>query len=652
MSEASEPLDPNDLDNLWQAVASHLPGRLDDMWRMVRSVNPGEMAFMRLGPGQGNMSCYFSAKTEDGPGQASVHQYLGARELAIMRRFHETKPQVAFPEKVGELRILDANDGMGAIASVAGIISPTGPDLFRRIAPWYVDSLEAIWNYMVAGMIWECDRLRQVADELRPYAESGDLEAQHKLAVMLLDPDSMIQDVKEGLRWMKLAAEAGHVPSQYSLGVWYSSMDEEYAQWDLAATWWHKAAPSNAKAAYALGVYYSRKADPADPAEALRWYKVAAEAGIPPAQHALAEMYLHGESAEQDSEEGRRLLELAAEAGLTPAMDDLIRLYREADSPYRNAEKAFRWMLRAAEEGSPLSSFYAVELGRAYELGEGIAENFDEARRWYTHATNQREKQGALRLGNMLFRGRGVPRNIAEAIETWQSAERGLSGLRDRFTTIFTPNCCKPHAIEVHNGHILTTTQEDERLIVDTGSPGAPSLADQERLTPGIAEIVRQRFGEGITGILGLKLMQGEAGLVIDLRAGDKGTLWIVEPSEASQPQYIYIDLKVDGRPIRALVDTGAQYSYLRRPLPAGEHTEIVEDFSLFTGSLERFRVALHPLEVRCGENTRKIKFGNLPPRLSDIAFDNIKADAIVGVDLLAGSIFSWDRQTNTCRIE
>ena len=91
-------------------------------------------------------------------------------------------------------------------------------------------------------------------------------------------------------------------------------------------------------------------------AEAIRWYRLAAEQGHVRARHNLGFMYARGgEGVPRDYAEAVRWFRLAAEEGDTSAMGstlvDLGFMYLGGRRVPQDAAYAARWFLLAAEEG-------------------------------------------------------------------------------------------------------------------------------------------------------------------------------------------------------------------------------------------------------------------------------------------------------------
>ena len=97
-------------------------------------------------------------------------------------------------------------------------------------------------------------------------------------------------------------------------------------------------------------------------------------------------------------------------AGATPAWPSLesgMVAYMRRDFKY-----AFRELGKQGRAGSAKAQ---ILVGRMCEKGEGTAQNFAEAARWYRAAAEQGDGEAQLFLGLMYREGRGVPQDFEEA---------------------------------------------------------------------------------------------------------------------------------------------------------------------------------------------------------------------------------------------
>ena len=102
-----------------------------------------------------------------------------------------------------------------------------------------------------------------------------------------------------------------------------------------------------------------------DAAEAVGWYRRAAEQGHVAAQTNLAGIYANGRGVAQDMAEAVRWYRRAAEQGLTEAL---------------------RWIHLTAEQGSLEAQ---VALGEIYDNGDGVPQDLVQAHTWFYLAAAQ-----------------------------------------------------------------------------------------------------------------------------------------------------------------------------------------------------------------------------------------------------------------------
>jgi TPR repeat protein len=127
-----------------------------------------------------------------------------------------------------------------------------------------------------------------------------------------------------------------------------------------AVKWYRKAAEQgNAEGQTYLGVMYSRGVDglPKDYAEAVKWYQKAAEQGYALAQNNLGRMYERGYGGlPKDEAEAVKWYRKAAEQGLASGQTNLGRAYQNGlgGLPKDNAE-ALKWFRKAAAQGDAIA---------------------------------------------------------------------------------------------------------------------------------------------------------------------------------------------------------------------------------------------------------------------------------------------------------
>ena len=109
----------------------------------------------------------------------------------------------------------------------------------------------------------------------------------------------------------------------------------------------------NAEAQNKLAMMYQRGIGiPQDPAEALKWYRRAADDGYTFAQYNLGAMYQKGVCIQQDSPEALKWYRKAAEQGVTEAQYNLGIMYFSGDGIPKDVIHAYTWVDVAALGGN------------------------------------------------------------------------------------------------------------------------------------------------------------------------------------------------------------------------------------------------------------------------------------------------------------
>ncbi len=123
--------------------------------------------------------------------------------------------------------------------------------------------------------------LHDYAAALRLLKQENSADAAYLLGIMYYRGEGVRADRGEAVRWLRRAADMGHVRAQNNLGMMYDKGDSV----------------------------------PKDTKEAARWYRKAAEQGHAPSQFNLGLMYTNGEGVEKDRKEAVTWLKKAAKQG-------------------------------------------------------------------------------------------------------------------------------------------------------------------------------------------------------------------------------------------------------------------------------------------------------------------------------------------------
>jgi TPR repeat protein len=161
-------------------------------------------------------------------------------------------------------------------------------------------------------------------NELRYFrlaAEKGDVKAQCSLALTLENVlDKKAPQNEESFKWMKAAADQGHIHANYMLGNFYRD-----------GTW--------------VEVDYPK---------AFECYTKAAERGDVDAFDRLGECYAFGLGTPKDEHLAFQYFRSAAEWGNPKGQCNLAKCYLEGRGCHQDTGLAFQWLSRAIDSDSPL----------------------------------------------------------------------------------------------------------------------------------------------------------------------------------------------------------------------------------------------------------------------------------------------------------
>jgi len=301
------------------------------------------------------------------------------------------------------------------------------------------------------------------AKEKRVFAETlksarlGLADAQYELGLMYANGIGVAQNIEQAVHWVAQAAQRGLVSAQYLLGTRYASGIGVAQSEHLAVLWLGKAAEQgHSKARLRLGNIYAMP----HPAQAADFYREAAQAGLAAAQFALSQAYASGAGVPQDDEWALHWCQQAADQGwalaqhalaerylqghgLAPDPEQALRLFRQAAAQNHVAAQVAiermggergkgeragnrrrpggaerrqdeaRWV-SAAENGNAYAKYH---LGLMYSQGLGLAQDPQQAARWFLDAAMQNHVPAQLALAQLQEAAQ-----LAEAVQWYQKA--------------------------------------------------------------------------------------------------------------------------------------------------------------------------------------------------------------------------------------
>lgn len=126
-------------------------------------------------------------------------------------------------------------------------------------------------------------------------------------------------------------------------------------------------------------LFYFKK----DYANALYWFKKAAEQNNSGAQFALGVCYEKGEGVEEDLTEAAKWYKLSAEQGNKRAQVNLGSLYLDGKGVNKDYQEAVKWLTLSADQNYGEAQY---KLGLCYINGYGVKKDLTEAKRLFNLA--------------------------------------------------------------------------------------------------------------------------------------------------------------------------------------------------------------------------------------------------------------------------
>ncbi len=206
----------------------------------------------------------------------------------------------------------------------------------------YIDTAIEYYSKEEDSEVAASERANKAANNIIQDLSSKSPDEEYDLA---LDYLSSSDDMEIGLNLLKDLAEKSYVPAMAKLGDMYHSGNRVRKDID----------------------------------EAVKWTKLAAEAGDPNAQFDLAFMYGNGDGVEQDREESAYWMKESAKGGQPTAMLNTGSNYLNGYGLGVDHEKGASWIKKSAEKDEPRAM---TALGWCYYQGTGIEHNIDKAEEW------------------------------------------------------------------------------------------------------------------------------------------------------------------------------------------------------------------------------------------------------------------------------
>lgn len=278
------------------------------------------------------------------------------------------------------------------------------------------------------GMIFHA--VKEVNTSIQYIFESANLghtDAQYALgSAFLNEGNGVTRNACDAMKWLKIAAEQGHVDARKALDIVMKAFPNEAdAAFAEAEKWLVRkggiainkleqlAEIGDAKAKIGTGDTNLEGAKiQKDHQKAAILFSRAADQGRASAQHHLGTLYLQGKGVPQDDVQAAQWFLKAADQGHAEAQLNLGTLYFHGQGVPQDYALAMRWCRKAADQGHAGAQH---NLGALYNGGLGVQKDYVQASQWYRKAADQGLAEAQYHLGKLYIHGEGVPQDYVQA---------------------------------------------------------------------------------------------------------------------------------------------------------------------------------------------------------------------------------------------
>lgn len=267
--------------------------------------------------------------------------------------------------------------------------------------------------------------------EFRPLAEQGDARAQAQYARMMALGQGMPTDLVTSLDWYEKSAAQGDAEGQYGLAYSYAHGEGVSQNVARAVELLKKAdAQGYDRATTLLGEIRAGQFDDRhrDPARARALFERAAQAGNDGARLNLGLMLINGQGGPAEPERAIDLLK--AQASSYPEAAGALGLaYEHGQGVSADIDQAARWYKIAADRGYGPAQ---ISIGKLYQTGKGVERDGAAAAAYYRMAAEQGYATARYNLGHLYAEGEGVQQDDQLAALNYAiAAIDGVSGARN-----------------------------------------------------------------------------------------------------------------------------------------------------------------------------------------------------------------------------
>ena len=168
-----------------------------------------------------------------------------------------------------------------------------------------------------------------------------------------------------------------------------------------------------------LAQLYDKSQVPGHDAEAVTWYRKAADAGDLPSLLRYGQLLHLGKGIALNELDATAKIRQAAEADYQPAWMVLAERFELGLGAKRSDQEAFYWYKKAAEKGDVAGQ---AKVGDMYARGKGISKDEAEAVKWFRQAADKGNRDAQYGIGMAYLRGRGIQKSDSLAYDWLKKA--------------------------------------------------------------------------------------------------------------------------------------------------------------------------------------------------------------------------------------
>jgi len=200
------------------------------------------------------------------------------------------------------------------------------------------------------------------------------------------------------------------------------------------------------------------------------------------------------------------------------------------------------------------------------------------------------------------------------------------------------------YKVKLKNDHLLI--DDHQEILIDTGSPtsfhdtGRIELCGNSFSVPKsilnvTSEYLSTEVGCDIHGLLGMDIISKHP-ILFDLRYNlifldDDAQYYSYLPSYKLPYNLICVEIKVNGKSVRLIVDTGAKISYIDESIVEGLNpVDTKQDFSPLFG---HFSTTIYKCDIEFLENRPVTLMFGVPPFLLSNFLSSMNVQGILGLD-------------------